>query len=694
MVVSVLLAATLSAPTIDFEVRATTLTNALGKLSRITGKTYRAEERMAAEIVCIKANRITPEDLAAKIAEATDCEWRDTNGTQVLFRSAVKDQEFTQAEIAANERNLAKLFKPKREELSKKATAYDQAQGFLKALKALEDKMAENPRGINLDGPRLAAPSSLLVTQLALDIGESTLAALPPEQTIVFSNHPTVAQRPFGPNADAYIRRFQDAEQHLKTLLPEDRPKGVASGLLDDIYESVGLGDSVGKVLMTVSRRGRSMFFGLTVYTPEGKTKCWGFNSTHNLGDDYYAREQAAGAGQEPKWVTLSPASKLYADYAEKQPDISSFEGAETHPWTSMPPTAQKLFQNPEELDPLSFAVTDGCFALADAKATPMVAYLSDSQERATRAAIKDGKLNLTRFEALLKETGLRQQQSDGWLMMKSGYPNNTRRYRLSRPALGRFMRATVAAGAIDLYNYGRFNFEAGMPIQYSSIGRSYRKTLTNYGIGNLPDIESHGYQSFAVLGSFAPGQWQSLLRGTEFRVGQGVAGQRGAATELMKELGAAEVVSSPDIPDLLKGWTEFSPRGLPRDAAIRIESKSVLAIRNYVKIRQPDGSTKEGFMDMGIGNTPAQMASAYAKGGYYRSLDQALTEMKKARYQIFERSEITMWVGLLPSHTLKERFLSSPSNPRIVSYDGWPQAAKEEFESTFRRDFKPRSGG
>lgn len=682
---------------VDFEVRATSLTNALGKLSRIAGVTYRPDAPMANEIVCVQAHKVPLADLLTRIAEATGCEWKDEDGARILYRPAETTQKYLAAEYKARVAYLKKLLDSQAKLLAKIGTPYERAEEFVKAVKTLQDKIDERPMGINLDGPRLASPASKLVLQLAVELGPELLAEIPDGETYTFSDHPTRAQRPLGPGAQRYIRDYVETEAQLGNLLP-DRPEETRSamkGIYDDIYASAKMTDGVGKVLFTAKRLGRGIFFGATAYTEKGKRRSWGFSSSYQMGDDAYTRQQNAGISDKPIWIDLPPASAEFCDAEEPEPNVASFgEGRPLLAWSAMPASVKKALQNPEEIDPLSLAVTDGCFGLADQNSVPMVAYLSDGAEVAGRLGEKGGRLNLARFKALIENSGHYVEAKNGWLVMRPWYPLYPARYRLSRAAWGKLAKAAVAAKRIDLEPYCRFHFEAGATLNTSSVARLYTKTLTRWGIGAIPYVESFPHEPFAALGSLNPNQWQLLRQGQELRFGQMPMPQRTRGEDwMMKDPYYLKVDPDANVPDLFHDWTEYAPNGLPPGATVSLEIKTGYVYRQMTMIKYPDGSIREGSLNGERGNSAEQIAKDFARGGYYKSFESVMQDMRRGKGQVSQRTDYTFRFRLLPTHMIEETFNGALTDSKTLPYDEWPESMRQAFEETFKREFQKKGG-
>ncbi len=676
---------------IDFECRAATLSNVLGKLSRMTGKTFRAEQAMAGEVVCIKAEKVELSDLLKKLAEATSCEWRQDQDVQFLYRPKEVTAKYEKSDHEARVAWLKKLIEPISKSLAKVSKPYDRAQAFVEAIKALNKRIEERPMGVSLDGPRLAAPASILTQQLLIDLDPELLVSVPPGENWTFSNLPTSAQRPLGKNSEKYIREYIETEAQLGGMLPELPQDGMMNGLLDDLFSSAKSTEGVGKVLFNVRNSGSVMSFGCTVYTERGNVRSWGFTNTYQLGDNPWERERNAGINEKPVLVDLSEGSALFAKYADPEPDVARFPGErKSKPWEELPSTMKKLLRAPDEFDPLSFATTDGCLAMAGEAGKSMIAYLADGTEKAGSLSIKDGKLNLAKFKATLKVKGAEPQDSGSWMLIKPRNPIYATRYRLPRAALARFMKAAVDSRSITIETYSRLHFEGGMPMVFSSIARLYRKTLTLFGATEMADIDGHSAEAYRCIGSLSSLQWRELYNGGSIRIGGSTQETRNAAESWMRN-GAIGLVMDPKakLPELMEHWTEFAPNGLPQQAYLTLSEKAIAGIDPVNKILQPDGSMIEDVMGMGRGTEPAVLASAWAKGGYYKSFEQMRESLSKSKFQYTERTDLTFKLFLLPTHRMDETFSGSPTVTRRSTYDELPESVRKEFEETFKRELK-----
>ncbi len=215
---------------------------------------------------------------------------------------------------------------------------------------------------------------------------------------------------------------------------------------------------------------------------------------------------------------------------------------------------------------------------------------------------------------------------------------------------------------------YCRFHFEAGSTLNTSSVARLYTKTLTRWGIGAIPYVESFPHEPFAALGSLNPNQWHLLRQGQELRLGQMPMPQRTRGEEwMMKDPFYLKVDPAANVPDLFHDWTEYAPNGLPPGATVSLEIKTGYVYRQLTMIKYPDGSIKEGSLNGERGNSPEEIAKGFAQGGYYKSFDQMIQGMRMSKGQVSQRTDYTFRFRLLPTHMIEETFNGSLTDSKML---------------------------
>ncbi len=681
-------------PEVDFQVRATTLSTALGKLSRQTGQTFVPSPEIQNEIVCVKVQGVKLSELTDRLAQVVTAAWIQDGDKQILRRTPEQIREMEQQAFIARRDRLQKLFDAKAKELAALATPHAQAETFLKAIQTLNDQAAANPQGLSLDGPRLAAPVSTLANLLAIDLGADVIAAIPEGEKRVFTQKPNRAQFALGPNAAGIIRNYEDAEAQLTSLVntPSSNQSGWGQGLLDDIFDRKLASEPLGKIHLVVSNRGRSTSFNASVFNKSGIQRSWGLAGSYFLGDDPRQEEREAGQGKSPEWVTISEGTREFVKHAELEPNVFGFPKP-ARSWSELSDAAKKIILNPETIDPLSLAATDAVYHLATAPSPNVVAYLGDAMADA-RLAVEEGKMNLTRLKALLPVKGHKVAQSRGWTMVQPTSALSVTRFRMSRTAMGTFLRRVASAGHIDLESYCRYHFQAGGAIQYSVVERLYRRTLENYGVIPLGDQSSHSHISYAALGSLNSTQWKNILAGNPIRFGQLPAPQRVAGERwILGDSYNLKTEPSIQVSDLMMQPTEFAPNGLSRDTLLSASVDSNYVLRSINKIRDASGREYEGSMEP-TGKTAMQRASAFAKGGYYKSVEHFREDISKGKWECAERTDVTFRFQFLDTHWIEEAFRGAPSNVKVLTFDKLPQSVQKEFLETFEREFKARSAG
>jgi len=681
-----------SAQNVDFEVRATTLSNALGKLGRQTGRVYVPSKELASEIVCMQIRRTPLAELESRLAKVLDAAWIDDGTTLRLQRSPQRLAELKQIEYEKRQVWLKELFDRKAKELALMSHPDHQAQNFLAAIKTLERKIAERTTGgLSLDGPRLAAPASILANALVIDLGADAIAALASDQVHVFSSAPTRAQKSLGTRSRALIRDFELAEARLADLIPANKPMGA---LLEDVYSRQSESDPVGKILLKVYPRGRIVSFNTHIFSKSGKQRSWGLAGTYHMGDDPWTREAVAGAGIKSVKVPLSEGSaalEAIAPYSLDRP--LWLDEQPVLPWSEVSETQRKILLNPETIDPLSMHVTDACQQLAAETNQNLIAYLSDDMVRAGRMATKEGQIDLAHFQAIAKSNGTSFKSSEKWLEIKPESVLAAAQRRMPRAPLGKLLRQVVSTGSTDLELLSRFHFESENRAFGSVIVRMYRHALKSRGFPGFGMEDSHSSDVYFALGSLSSAQWRTLRQGGTVSIGQMPNFQRSAAAEWMNRSPYLETDPVANVSDLFKQPTEFAPLGLPANALLTCTNSENLVLRSVHEITKPDGSMVEGSIEP-IGRTPDEMTRGFAQGGYYKSAEHFASSIRKSKFEFARRGDISFRLLILPTHWIDETFVGVPQNPRIAEFDKLPEAIQKEILGSFERHFRDRGTG
>lgn len=680
------------AQTVDFEVRATTLSNALGKLGRQTGRVYRPSKELAGEIVCMQIRRTPLAELESRLAKVLDAAWIDDGATLRLERSPQRLAELKKIEYEKRQVWLKELFDRKAKELALMKHPNLQAENFLAAVKSLERKVAERTTGgLSFDGPRLAAPASILANALVIDLGADAIAALAPDQVHVFSSSPTKAQKSLGNHARAPIRDFELAEARLADLIPANKPYG---DLLEDVYTTQSESDPFGKVLLKVYPRGRIVSFNAHVYSKSGKQRSWGLAGTYHMGDDPWTREATAGVGIKSVKVRLSEGSAALDAIGPYSLDAPLWlEEQLTLPWSEVSQTQRKILLNPETIDPLSMHVTDACLQLAAQRNENLIAYLSDDMVRAARMATKDDQIDLAHFQAIAKSNGTLFKSSENWLEIKPESVLAAAQRRMPRAPLGKLLRQVVATGFTDLEPLCRFHYESENRAFGSVIVRMYRNALKSRGFPGFGMEDSHGPDVYFALGSLSPSQWGTLRQGGFVPIGRMPNLQRSVVTEWMSKSPYLETDPAANVPDLFKQPTEFAPQGLPANAVLSCTNSEKLVLRSVHKITKPDGSTFEGSIEP-VGRTADEMTRGFAKGGYYKSVEHFVSSIRNSKFEFARRRDISFRLLVLPTHWIDEKFVGVPQNPLVAEFDKLPEDIRKEIVGSFERHFRDRGTG
>jgi hypothetical protein len=691
------------------QLRATTARSALAKLSEMSGTPLAVEPALSGEIILVQAKGVTLKDLLARIARVMHAEWEPTKEGYRLARPANITQASEERDRKAFAARLKKLLDAKGQQMAKTPDPYAQAEATLKALEDFNEK-AQRGTGLNLDEPVKGSPAGRLCMELVVALGADELAGLPLFQSVVYSSHPTRAERPLPPKAAELIRTYAEAEQRLALLVGEKQPNGVAPPFTSAPFAAALKPGGIGKVLLSISSYGRTLSFGVNIYTKAGDERVFAPGSSYDLGDNAYADEAREAKAAPPRFVELSPTAAEFEKASAGSWDHSRF----LDPKPSKVELTERLLEvlaGPETIDPLSLAATDGILAMAKERGKNVIACLPDSVGRVAHLAVKVGRLDVRLFERLLPLTGGTRTAVEGdWLELSPMSPAMTTRFRLPRPALGKFVRACLQAKEIGFETYCRLNFDAGDAMFVQRFASVYQQILEDAGTPSGIGPDRFGPRFYAMLGSLDHAQWLRLERGDAIRIASIGGKVRDAATRYAESCWSLETASGEEVPALMLRFTEALPFGISPDSyvVLRRSDKLVAAAsmlnskgEAFLENRGTDAtSLAEGFA-RSVGRNDAQIEKAVQEGKItseqaekYRN--PTLEDFTKGqRYRIGTERHYDVRLFVAPDRMAQVTIRGVVKAPKgeTVAFKDLPEKFRTQVEQAFRKAMaKPRN--
>lgn len=405
---------------IDFEVSASRLPVVIEALSQKTGEKLFCSPELGRQVLVVKFSGVTSAEAKAKIAEATDAEWADRNGTLTLLRTPGKQRELDSKWNAALEKPMLDALGELTDQLGKQPKF-----GAMSAKKLLDELNAgdaksedEEQRGYRdwqaKEKVMARGPGGRAVARTLALLGAKELTTIPVGRT-VYATNPTNLQRPL-PRAIDGILKAWDEDQRIweKTLQsnPPEKPSGGWSS--SDPRFSVYGDNRANRVLMVARRYGpkANIQFTLTGYDASGKTQ---FSSSTNL-----VPKWALQTADFQKAILEAVANGNYTLSKESQTKIAhgSLDYAK-----DLRPTAEeaKVYADPVARDPLSYEHSELLLALAKESKRNLIASINDSlQIPGGGGEQADKPINLNGYLKYNEQMGnIEVARDDKWIQIK-----------------------------------------------------------------------------------------------------------------------------------------------------------------------------------------------------------------------------------------------------------------------------------
>ncbi len=555
--------------------RACTVAQALKHLEESTGVRLRVSPPLDREVVVLKAKDVSMADLMPRLARVLEAEWRREGAVYVLARPRERQRQMEDEAVASRAKALQVAIEGYARELAKLPSVHARAREAIESFRRLmeEHRTGRKAREAARTGwpyvHNLNLPADQLLKQILVALGPQRLAALPLRTRRVYSDAPTRAQAPLPREAAAALREYGDVEEALARLAAEMPEADKYDAEWWKLIQQRAQMRGDGKVLLICERLNPDLLWCLfATHTPDGtlRSRAPLFINLAPPGPAQDALPPAVAAldGQ-------IPLAGLSLEIHEKLPLAATHDYEFYRAPEAVPRASGELVRfvlDPEQNDPLSLTATDAIFGIAERTGASLVARLPDGLDLLARRCEKDASLDLGAFvkaEALRKSVAV--ELSEGWLLVRPSSSLDCEGRRLSRPVLGRLVRAATREGYLGLRLFARFTYEAGLLAPADSLSRKHRFLLAMTGT-EVPGPTTNDLLAELVrfIGSLRDPQWNWLEQGKPLDVGTLTAEQKvlfaewGSRTSSSAERAPGATAAS--VPDLLLNGTEAMPDG------------------------------------------------------------------------------------------------------------------------------------
>lgn len=530
-----------SDPAVTLNVRARPLSEVLSSLSEQSGIKLSCAPEHANEILVLRFKNKPLSTVRKKLAFAIDAEWKQNQSEFVLQRPEARAKEIAAQAGEIKAKSINGFLDKVREKLKATPTSYERIQAFLK-----------HPASGNLDAPWQASPAGHYLLQIWLDLGPVAIGTATGDVTLTYSDTPNSAQKQL---PEAAMKHLAQMQEELSQLADEAKDDPKAAAYMKNFGYRIA---RPMKTIIKLAAFGSSHRIWLVAYGASGEQLYTAFQSSTSFGTDAYAAPDELGKRAPAENLNLTGLQKEFERVREPRAEYSAF--GEKQARVQATPELIEALLNPEKVDPLDYWSTEA--VLAWAKDKDICVCLPDRFDFATRSCLLPGKFQLGKLKAIAEPVGgLKVVPEPDWFLGRSTNAPATEKARFNRPALGRFLRANYENKAETIVPTANYMFEAGKTAVYFGFWSTYRKTLWRLGVEQMPDGESHPYETWALMGSLKL-SIPEMERGASITYGGATPKQKQLMTTLARS-GYLESEPDANLRDIQTEPTEWMEKGL-----------------------------------------------------------------------------------------------------------------------------------
>jgi|GEM_PF-6338997 len=691
MFLGVLLAVSL-AP-IQFEAKGMSVKNALARLSTATGGNFQANGAVGDEVVFVKVNEVTLDELKRKLADVLDATWIIKPEAEYLARTPAQDAAIWQRHLELRSRLLQDSLESVKKQIAQPFSGPTLAKGLadLKPQDPAAGRAGATQRYQRERALFQSAPMARLLNRLLLACDPKDLAAVGPYERRIFCLHPTRMQRGINAKAfqaalDAFNREQADwVEAASKVTFTEDPNGRMVS---DPRSQTEFTGKDMEGVELEVRRGEMTALFNVNMIAPNSGPRGRSIVCQADLEDParrFMNKQMEAGPAP-----TSDPVVTLSEDSTEFQKRLSSVFRSGTA--GALSERMLRMMKEVDKADPLSWTPGDAISAYADLKKVNVVGALPDDALTLGTFVAGDGPLRTQQFMTTLTEFGtIVPAEANGWLTFAPTDAWESHLLTTRRGALATLMKAVDAKHALDIRDYAKFAFDSRLPSRMT-FGLLF---LGMYDRTILGASDQTDWNALRLYGSFTPDAQMDLEGGKQFLFGGLNAEQRKIAEAIvyrgMIESNEAIDGRSASLKHEPVEPTEAFPGGLPPNGFVTARSRSLPVIVAYGKgtdgkvrpLRTADPYTLATIETEIVGN-PTMMEQYGVAGlvGYAPGKDKLVSLRVQVGDGLWKESNIT-----IPDYNL---------NATPVSWDKLPEPFKTQVAAAMEqlKQRKQQGGG
>lgn len=427
---------------------------AVQEIAKLTGVKLDVSPSQNRDILVIHVTDVPLRKLMDQIATATTGEWRQDGDVWRLIRDGAKQSAEERKEL---QEQTAKV----REVIKKLVESHKQKPEIAKGEGEEAEIMAEAMAGMGMFG------GSKAVVDLLARVDPALIAGMEKDARLVFGTNPTRMQRPLTIDPamvtkmveehNKAAQAWKEAEANRVVTAEEEQMMKWAERFTPWLRRRDPITTPPAKALFVITRDGSFMggtSASLRLFDAKGQVI---LESTQQipLGEGFDWMTLAEIEMDDPEGVKKevkqepaddSPPIKLSPVAEEMATMFSRFYG----PGADEPQVSKELAERlarPDQYDPLSFDVSESLLAVAEHKKLNLVANVPDTKTGGFMSMMISGDKPQTVngfLKKLQDEKDTTVAMEDGWLVVRPSKPAQSRKERVDRVALARFIAACV----------------------------------------------------------------------------------------------------------------------------------------------------------------------------------------------------------------------------------------------------------
>lgn len=394
---------------VDFKPETARMVNLAEPLGEALGVKVAVGENLRNEVLAVCAPNVMRKDLAAKIAQCLDADWRRDGTLLVLERSKAREEQMRQREIAY----LVPKIREKQAEMMQALTKQGEfSAGLAKALSERVFEMVKSvgwANGNDLEAMGRSTPQGRFALRILASIPPEQIAAIPVGGKAIFRPKPNKRQLamvlPNGAVDSLHTEHkiYSEAMQQVD-LSPYEKPWMS----IPMVLKGGPLGEGALDVILRLTNGGANFYSDLSIVDPQGRPV-----GHVSISLETFQYPKAPPEGPESTIERGQLANELVAAYRSFR-EGKSFE---------LSPNLRDFLLHPDRSEPLALGLTGAVRSLAQADGKAVVMRAWDSLFFPALGLSRGSSLSLGGFRQLLISTDAQTVDAGAWRIIRPSNP-------------------------------------------------------------------------------------------------------------------------------------------------------------------------------------------------------------------------------------------------------------------------------